>query len=323
MQFSLLSHFYAYLMEALVDLNEIDMAKQAMHNIERYQKESGAIPALNNVDWVCSTGLFQLALVWFRLGEIDRGNKAFEYACKLQNESGGWYGSYLSEENIEENNFYFPTGEISWACKYFLDALYYKNLADFNDQSELFLDFIAKSDGRYKILKDIVGTLGVEAKILDAGCGKGRYLKNLIEDYSDKKYYAVDLAKRVMEHIDDDRIMCKQGSLTCLPYNDNEFDCLFTCEALEHAVDIDSAIREMVRVVKSSGKIVIIDKNIERLGQMEIGQWEQWFDEKELNGKLRKYCSKTTVFKDIKYENLEANGLFLVWVGTVADKIQV
>ena len=36
---------------------------------------------------------------------IERGNAAFRYACKLQNSSGGWYGSYLSIENMEENIF--------------------------------------------------------------------------------------------------------------------------------------------------------------------------------------------------------------------------
>lgn len=43
----------------------------------------------------------------------------FNYACKLQNKSGGWYGSYLSEENENEINTYFPNSEISWAVKYF------------------------------------------------------------------------------------------------------------------------------------------------------------------------------------------------------------
>ena len=124
MNFSHLSHFHAYLMEALLDLGKNDVALEAMKNMERFQKKSGAVPAYNNCDWVCSTGLFQLALVWFRLGNIDRGRRAFDYACGLQNESGGWYGSYLSEENPEEYNSYFPLSEISWANKYFLDALH-------------------------------------------------------------------------------------------------------------------------------------------------------------------------------------------------------
>ena len=126
--FSMLSHFYAYVVEAMLDMGEGEIAGEAMRNMEQYQKESGAIPAYKDVDWVCSTGLFQLSLIWFRLGDFERGTNAFEYACKLQNKTGGWYGSYISEENPEENNTYFPDAEISWANKYFLDALYYKKL---------------------------------------------------------------------------------------------------------------------------------------------------------------------------------------------------
>ena len=125
--FHLLSHFYAYVMEGLIDMGRDDVATEAMEALAAYQKDSGAVPAYKNVNWVCSTGLFQLALVWFRLGNQERGIKAFEYACKLQNESGGWYGSYLSENDSREDNTYFPDAEISWANKYFLDALYYRD----------------------------------------------------------------------------------------------------------------------------------------------------------------------------------------------------
>ena len=69
----------------MIDLGEVEMASEAMAKMESYQKESGAIPGLNNCDWVCSTGLFQLALVWYRLGNYQCADKAFEYACKLQN----------------------------------------------------------------------------------------------------------------------------------------------------------------------------------------------------------------------------------------------
>lgn len=144
MNFSLLSHFYAYVMEALIDMGETDMAVEAMAKIADIQKASGAVPAYKNVDWVCSTGLFQFALVWFRIGDTEHGNKAFEYACRLQNESGGWYGSYLSEDNCNEQNDYFPGAEISWAVKYFLDALYYKDVAEFNEQASDFIETISR-----------------------------------------------------------------------------------------------------------------------------------------------------------------------------------
>jgi len=131
--FSLLSHFYAYVMEGLFDLGEIDLCRESMERLEKYRNRKGAIPGLKDVPWVCSTGLFQLALVWYKLGELEKGNSLFYYAQSLQNESGGWYGSYPAPGILSyfyfgrKRPYYFRNAEISWAVKYFLDALYLKN----------------------------------------------------------------------------------------------------------------------------------------------------------------------------------------------------
>lgn len=155
-EWHILTHFYAYIMEALLDLGEVDIAKTAMTKVAAYQNEAGIVPAYPDVHWVCSTGLFQLALVWFRLGEAGRANRAFEAAINLQNPSGGWYGSYALDPELGEDNDYFPVSEISWAVKYFFDALYYKNVMDFNISSTKFKDKIEKSDGHYRLLLENV-----------------------------------------------------------------------------------------------------------------------------------------------------------------------
>lgn len=323
MQFSLLSHFYAYVMEGLLDMGEEKLVREAMEGISRLQKESGAVPAYSDVNWVCSTGLFQLALVWFRLGELERGNKAFSYACKLQNASGGWFGSCLSDEGPDEVNTYFPNSEISWAVKYFLDALYWKSKSEFEKQAYMFKNTLSASDGRYLIIENVLGKLMDEEehnaapiKIADIGCGKGAYLKNLIRKYPQGQYVAVDLSETVMGYIGCQEIETKQGTLTNIPYDDNSFDFVYTCEALEHAVDIESAVREMARVTKPGGMMAIIDKNKDMLGFVEIEEWEQWFDERELCGIMRKYCRQVSVIKDVGYEK-PANGLFYAWIGKV------
>ena len=317
LNFDLLSHFYAYIMEAMIDIGHEELAKEAMTRIASLQKDSGAVPGYNNVDWVCSTGLFQLALVWYRLGNIERGDKAFEYACRLQNKSGGWFGSYLSEENPDEVNTYFPDAEISWANKYFLDALFYKNLSLFEVQSSIFEPTISFDDGRYQCIEKLIEGIGIEGKrVLDIGCGKGRYLRNLSKVYPANKYYACDLSSKVMDYFEDIKIEeKKQGVLTSIPYRDGTFDITYTCEALEHAVDIKSAVRELCRVTRKNGIVAILDKNREKLGRLEIEEWEQWFDEEELKGELLNYCSSVQVIKDIDYEEKEADGLFFCWVG--------
>lgn len=133
MNFNYLSHFYAYVIEAMVDLGEIEIAKTAMKKIYKIQRMDGAVPAYKNEHWVCSTGLFQFAVIWFKLENYEAGNKAFKYAISLQNESGGWFGGYpafgdnILSKMLKENITYFPDEEISWAVKYFMDALFYRN----------------------------------------------------------------------------------------------------------------------------------------------------------------------------------------------------
>lgn len=119
--FNRLTHFHAYAMEALCEMEEFELARQGMLDIERVQRADGSIPAYPNVDWTCSTGIAQYAIVWYTLGNADLANKALMYLEKTQNKSGGFYGSYGKDAK------YIPNAEISWAVKYFLDAYQLKN----------------------------------------------------------------------------------------------------------------------------------------------------------------------------------------------------
>lgn len=318
MNFSLLSHFYAYVMEALVDLGEIDMVREAMAKIADIQKNDGSVPAYNNVNWICSTGLFQLALVWYRLGELEHGNKAFEFACKLQNKTGGWYGSYIIDKDTKENNTYFPNEEISWAVKYFLDALYFKNklTADMctDSLSEHFFD-IDSCDEKYKIIESEICKHG-KISVADIGCGFGRYLKKISVHHPNNSYYGVDLSQKIMQSIPDN-INTKEGALTNIPYPDNSFDITYACESLEHAIDIKSSVREMARVTISGGKIIIIDKNIDKLGALELGECEQWFDVEHLKNIMLEFCSGVNCITDISENKKTHDALFTAWIGTV------
>ena len=118
--FNRLSHFHAYAMEALCELGEWDLARKGMADVAKVQRTDGSVPAYPDVDWVCSTGLAQYAIIWFHLGEDERANKAIKYLEKIQNKSGGWNGSYGKGAK------YIAGAEISWAVKYFLDAYHLK-----------------------------------------------------------------------------------------------------------------------------------------------------------------------------------------------------
>lgn len=118
--FNRLSHFHAYAMEALCELGEWELAQRGMVDVERCQRDDGSVPAYPDVDWICSTGIAQYAIVWYHLGNADRAERAIRYLEKIQNKSGGFFGSYGKGAK------YISGAEISWAVKYFLDAYYLK-----------------------------------------------------------------------------------------------------------------------------------------------------------------------------------------------------
>ena len=122
--FNRLSHFHAYAMEALCELGELDLASRGMADVERCQRRDGSIPAYPDVDWVCSTGMAQYAIVWYALGKRQQADLAIRYLEKIQNRSGGFYGSYGKGAK------YIPGAEISWGVKYFLDATLLKLRAE-------------------------------------------------------------------------------------------------------------------------------------------------------------------------------------------------
>lgn len=315
LDFHTLSHFYAYIMEALVDLGEIEIAKAGMEKISKLQKKNGHIPAYKNVKWTCSTGLFQFALVWYKLGEKQKADLAFDYACTLQTKNGGWLGSYGKDCK------YLQNAEISWANKYFLDALKYKisthfaftadkNVIQGNGTYPL-SDYIREDDGRVQfILKEIQGK-----KLLDVGCGLGRILKIIQKEKPEIEISATDVSQVILDKLPQG-ITSKVGSLLSIPYEDNKFDFVMTTEALEHAVDIENAIKELTRVTAKGGKLLIIDKDIKAKGAFDMPPWEQWFDVEELSTLIKNQGFEVKTYKNIPHNGLDgSDGIYVAWVG--------
>jgi malonyl-CoA O-methyltransferase len=318
LNFYILSHFYAYIIEGLIDIGEIKLAEEAMVNINQLQKPDGLIPAYRNVKWVCSTGLFQFALIYYKMGKKAQGDLSFKYAVSLQNDSGGWFGGYpinifFSKFLKKHRPDYFPDAEIAWAVKYFLDALHLKLQIEFEEKAPIFLEKINIDDGRYQLVKNTI----IETrpnKILDVGCGKGRYLLNLLSEKIGKELYGIDISLRVMANIASfPAIKVKQGSLLNIPYSNSSFDFVYTCEALEHCINLDAALEELKRVITPGGHLLIIDKNKEKLGFLQIEDFEQWFDPTVLAEKLKKIGFTVKTYENIPYENKQ-DGLFCAWI---------
>jgi ubiquinone/menaquinone biosynthesis C-methylase UbiE len=98
-------------------------------------------------------------------------------------------------------------------------------------------------------------------KILDVGCGKGRYSYWFIKYGAD--VFGIDPVAEFLKIAcrNVDRAKFCAASALDLPFRDNSFDYVCCIEALQHISNTQKAISEMSRVLKSGGKIIIIDNN--------------------------------------------------------------
>ncbi len=103
-------------------------------------------------------------------------------------------------------------------------------------------------------------------RVLDAGCGTGRHIREVLRspgvdvigiDSNRADLCSVRDAFHSMTN--DERGSCTvaMADVTNLPFNDSTFDIVFCSEVLEHIPDNETAIRELVRVLKPGEDLVV------------------------------------------------------------------
>jgi len=301
-----LAHFYAYVQEALVELGFGDVARNGMAEVARYQNAQGAVPAYHDVPWICAPGLAQFAKVWHLLGDAARGDAALRFLMELQNPSGGFFGSYGPGAD------YFPADEVSWTVKYVLDASQLQIARHFDRTASEYRNTITETDGRMQAIIERVGDL-TGKQVLDAGCGKGRYAAYLHQRFPGAAITALDISAEMLQHVPPG-IRRVQNSLLRMPFDDDTFDVVLCVEALEHAVQVEVGLAELVRVLAPSGTLIVIDKNRDKLGLLPMPFWERWFGSQEICGWMRVHGLEADV-SAVGYDGLKADGLFLCWAG--------
>ena len=315
LRFEIITHFYGYVLEALVDLGRTDLAQVGLNKVIDLQSGEGFIPALPGVEWMCSPGSAQMAVVGYKLGSIAFANAAVDYIQSIQMPSGGFLGSY------GPGAAYGPDTEPSWACKYFLDACHWRISRSFTIQEDRFAAELSQTDPRFPLVLSGVGD-AADKRILDVGCGKGPFLRLLQEHFPSAQLYGVDISPELLKYVPS-TVWTKRASMLNLPFPDAHFDIVLCVEALEHAIRMDAAVREMCRVVKPGGQIIIIDKDAKHLGLLPIERWEKWLNPEEVNRSLKRYCSiVSSQYFDISLGD-QKRPLFVLWQGTRDESQQV
>jgi ubiquinone/menaquinone biosynthesis C-methylase UbiE len=113
----------------------------------------------------------------------------------------------------------------------------------------------------YRGVLRYLGNLLSDSRLLDVGCGTGHFLKAASELGLD--VYGIDISsqsvKVAKENVPKANIAVGPGE--SLPYHNGFFDYIICGGSLEHFLDMDKGIDEMIRVASPNARFMIIVPN--------------------------------------------------------------
>ncbi len=175
---------------------------------------------------------------------------------------------------------------------------------------------VGQDDPRLQAVQNCLGSVD-KCSILDLGCGKGRFGSRLVE--SGAQVVGLDLSIGMLRDAQISGLPVVRGSARKLPFPTGVFDAVIAVEVFQHIPppNLESVIREAVRVLRAGGVLVVIDRNaaaldpnrpwlpavlVKRIDELR-GRWmypahagfrEHWFWPWESVGWLRRSGLRTT-----------------------------
>jgi 2-polyprenyl-6-hydroxyphenyl methylase/3-demethylubiquinone-9 3-methyltransferase len=128
--------------------------------------------------------------------------------------------------------------------------------ARFDELQARFKDRVAADDVRLLAILDALGPIDGR-RILDLGCGKGRFARRLVEEGAE--VVGIDVSAAMLR--DSIGIRTARATARRLPFAAATFDAVVAIEVFEHLPEIASALGEARRLLRPGGTLVIIDKN--------------------------------------------------------------
>lgn len=104
------------------------------------------------------------------------------------------------------------------------------------------------------------GSIGAMSDVLEIGAGTGRFTMPLCRK-TRAHITALDLSQDMLMLAQckklSERVNWVRGSAESLPFGSSTFDCIFMVFTLQHIADRTEALREIYRVLRPQGKLVI------------------------------------------------------------------
>lgn len=130
----------------------------------------------------------------------------------------------------------------------------------------------------------------ISGKVLEVGCGEG-YGVDILADKA-TEYVAIDKFQTNLDAYQGKypHLKFQQMTIPPLQFADNEFDSLVTFQVIEHVEEDELMVKEMARVLKPGGLLVLTTPNIKM--SLTRNPWHvREYTVNQLTGLLKKYFS--------------------------------
>lgn len=104
-----------------------------------------------------------------------------------------------------------------------------------------------------------------DRKILDIGCGTGRFLALVAERFPEAEMVGLDICPGMLRRAQPRcqrfgaRVRFVRGDSANLPFDDGQFDVVTCSHSFHHYPDQQRVVREMYRVLRPNGRVMLVD----------------------------------------------------------------
>ena len=131
-------------------------------------------------------------------------------------------------------------------------------------QNEAYADFLSGWDQNfYAKYADTLRPEKAGGRVLDVGCGVGQVIARL--DAAGFEAYGVDVSEPNIERARKVSTRCQIYDGQSLPFRDQYFDAAGALNVLEHVETPEAFLRELVRVTRIGGRLVVSSPNFFRV----------------------------------------------------------
>lgn len=106
--------------------------------------------------------------------------------------------------------------------------------------------------------RKVLSFIRKEKDILDLGCGEGLTLEKILRRFPDRHVLGIDRSKERIKICTDHGLPARKGNAYLLDLEDQSWDCCLFLEVIEHLLEPEKALREIHRVLKSGGLLLLM-----------------------------------------------------------------